>query len=42
MVRMGVGEQDLGDPLPGGGDLVADAVQMARVAGARVDDHSRR
>ena len=39
VVGVRVGEQDLGDPLPGGGDLVANAVQVARVAGARIDDH---
>ena len=39
MVRVGVGEQDLGHPLAPGGDLVTDAVQVARVGGARIDHH---
>jgi len=39
VVGVGVGEQDLGDPLPGGGDVVADAAKVAIVAGARIDDH---
>ena len=39
VVRVGVGEQDLGHPLPRGGDLVTDAVQVARVGGARIDHH---
>src|SRR5262249_54871353 len=39
VVGVGVGEQDPGDPLPGGGDLVTDAVQVASVAGARIHDH---
>src|SRR5439155_17555709 len=30
VVRVGVGEQDLGNPLASGGDLVTDTVQVAR------------
>src|SRR5262249_22828782 len=35
----GGGEQDPGEPLPGGGDLVTDAVAGASVAGGRIHHH---
>ena len=42
VVRVGVGEHDLGNPLARGGDLVTDAVQVARVGRARIDHHRPR